>query len=73
MRTVFYGLITLVFCFGAMMGGLNSGNIWIGYGLAFVAIWLFARGWMSRDRKAAERKMNELKFRMFMERTLNKR
>jgi len=73
MRTVIYGMITLVFCFGAMMGGLNSGNIWIGHGLAFVAIVIFARGWISRDRKAAERKFQELRFRMYVDRMLNKR
>ena len=73
MRTVIYGLITLVFCFGAMMGGLNSGNFWIGYGIALVAILIFAWGWRSRDRKAAERKFQELRFRMYMDRMLNKR
>lgn len=73
MRTVIYGLITLIFCFGAMMGGLNSGNIWIGYGIALVAILIFVRGWRSRERKAAERKFQELRFRMYMDRMLNKR
>lgn len=57
MKTTLWCLITLIFSSGAMMAGLNSGNIWIGYGLAGVAWILFIWGVNRRSKKASQQQL----------------
>jgi hypothetical protein len=66
MKTAILGLITLIFSGCAMMAGLNSGNIWTGYGLAAVVWLLFIRHCKRRKKQAAERRFREQQFQLFI-------
>jgi hypothetical protein len=52
MKATLWCLITLIFSSGAMMAGLHSENIWIGYGLGFLAWIIFIWGVEYRSNKA---------------------
>jgi len=59
MKTMFYLLITSLICVGAIFGGLYSGNILLGYGIAFGVLAVVAWKIFKSGKKASARKMRE--------------
>jgi hypothetical protein len=57
MKATLWCLITLIFSSGAMMAGLHSENIWIGYGLGFLAWILFIWRVNRRSKKASQQQL----------------
>lgn len=62
MKTVSNLFLLSLICVGAIFGGLYSGNILLGYGIAFAATAFVSWKYFTKAKKSSRRRMNEEAF-----------